>query len=105
MKLENKTMRYTISKNETISNFKHIESDHDNLTDWYQATNNIETDFKYKNTCHDNRRLVINRRNDPITGWLNLISIPSICKVILVDNNSNTVMNITIYARIEVIKK
>ena len=37
MKLEN-------NKTEAISNLKHIKSD--NLTDWYKATNNIETDFK-----------------------------------------------------------
>ena len=54
MKLEN-------NKTEAISNLKHIKSD--NLTDWYKAaTNNIETYFKYKNICHDNRRLLINRK-------------------------------------------
>ena len=56
LKLEN-------NKTEAISNLKHIKSD--NLTDWYKAaTNNIETYFKYKNICHDNRRLLINGRND-----------------------------------------
>ena len=85
-------MRSIYHKTEAISNLKHIKSD--NLTDWYKATNNIETDFKYKKICHDNRRLLINRKILKVKPTQDK-NVPSISKYLKKttsdkDHNNNT---------------